>query len=63
MNTDAALRELELAAWEQAEAESHERAAKSLRIKAAKRVAAVHSEMKSAMQAARENHHQIQNHP
>ena len=52
MNTPAALSELELATWELAEAEAHERMAKALRIKAGKRFAAVHLELKAALEVA-----------
>lgn len=51
MNTEAVLSELELATWEFAEAEAHERMAKALRIKAGKRFAAAHLELKSAHEA------------
>jgi hypothetical protein len=49
MNAQAAIKELELAAWEAAEAESHERAARALRLKSARRVAAVHAHLKDAL--------------
>ena len=52
MNAAAALRELELAAWEAAEAETHERAAKALRLKSARRTAAVHAHLKYALTSA-----------
>lgn len=51
MNALRIMRELELAAFELAEAESHERAARALRIKATKRTSAVHAELKTAVEA------------
>jgi hypothetical protein len=53
MNTPAAIREMDLAAWEYAEADTHERAARALRLKATKRISAVHLELKTALAAAR----------
>ncbi len=52
MNALRIMRELELAAFELAEAESHERAAKALRVKATKRTSAVHAEIAAAVKAA-----------
>lgn len=52
MDSKHVMRELELAAWEMAEAESHERAAHALRIKAMKRTSAVHAELKAATTTA-----------
>lgn len=49
MTAKVAIQELELAAWELAEAESHERAAKALRLKSARRTAAVHAHLKEAL--------------
>lgn len=51
MNAEEVLRELELAAWESAEAESHERAAKALRLKSTKRISSVHQQIKEAQVA------------
>lgn len=55
MNVPAAISELELATWELAEAEAHERMAKALRIKAGKRFATVHLELKTAHEVALKN--------
>jgi hypothetical protein len=49
MNADILLREMELAAYEMAEAETCERRAHELRIKATKRIASVHAEMQIAV--------------
>jgi len=49
MNADILLREMELAAYEMAEAETCERRAQKLRLSATKRIASVHSEMQLAV--------------
>lgn len=50
MNAELSCKELELAAYELSEAAAHERAAKALRSKAVKRIAAVHSDMRGAIE-------------
>ena len=54
MNPNEIQKQLELAAYEMAEAEGHERAAKALRVKAAKRIASTHAEIADAIQQAYE---------
>jgi hypothetical protein len=54
MNAENITRELELAAWEMAEATTREKAAASLRASSAKRIAAVHLEIAAAIRAAKE---------
>jgi hypothetical protein len=49
MNADIMLREMELAAYEMAEAETCERRAHKLRLNATKRIASVHLEMQIAV--------------
>jgi hypothetical protein len=49
MNAPELQKELELAAWEMAEAEGYERQAKALRTKAIKRIAAAHCEIEIAI--------------
>lgn len=49
MNADIMLREMELAAYEMAEAETCERRAHKLRMDATKRIASVHLEMQLAV--------------
>lgn len=54
MNAEYLLKELELAAWEQSEAETHERAAKKLRMDATRRMAVCHIEIKLALEKAKD---------
>jgi hypothetical protein len=49
MNADVMLREMELAAYEMAEAETCERRAHKLRMDATKRIASVHLDMQLAL--------------
>ena len=49
MNADLILREMEIAAYEMAEAETCERRAHKLRLDATKRIASVHKEMQIAV--------------
>jgi hypothetical protein len=49
MNADLMLREMELAAYEMAEAETCERRAHKLRMDATKRIASVHLDMQLAL--------------
>jgi hypothetical protein len=49
MNAEIMLREMELAAYEMAEAETCERRAHKLRMDATKRIASVHLEMQLAL--------------
>jgi hypothetical protein len=49
MNAEIMLREMELAAYEMAEAETCERRAHKLRLDATKRIASVHMEMQLAV--------------
>lgn len=53
MDADLILKDMELAAWELAEAESAERRAHKLRISASKRIAAFHANFKAALETAR----------
>ncbi len=53
MNAESLQKELELAAWEMAEAEGLERQAKAYRTKAIKRIAAAHCEIELAIIAAK----------
>jgi len=50
MNAEIIIREMELAAYEMAEAETCERRAHKLRLDATKRIAAVHKEMTLALE-------------
>jgi hypothetical protein len=52
MNALNLQRELELAAWEMAESERHEKTAKALRLSASKRIAASHLELEIAIKEA-----------
>jgi hypothetical protein len=49
MNAELIIREMELAAYEMAEAETCERRAHKLRLSATKRIASVHMEMQLAV--------------
>jgi hypothetical protein len=49
MNAELIIREMELAAYEMAEAETSERRAQKLRLSATKRIASVHMEMQLAV--------------
>lgn len=49
MNAELACKELELAVYELAEAETAERRARQLRSQAARRISAFHAELKSAI--------------
>jgi len=49
MNADLMLREMEIAAYEMAEAETSERRAQKLRLSATKRIASIHAEMQLAV--------------
>jgi len=49
MNANIMLREMQLAAYEMAEAETSERRAHKLRLTATKRIASVHAEMQIAV--------------
>jgi hypothetical protein len=49
MNAEILLREMELAAYEMAEAETCERRAQKLRLSATKRIASVYAEMQLAV--------------
>jgi hypothetical protein len=49
MNAEIMLREMELAAYEMAEAETCERRAHKLRMAATKKIASVHAEMQLAL--------------
>lgn len=49
MNAEIIIREMELAAYEMAEAETCERRAQKLRLSATKRIASVHAEMQLAV--------------
>ncbi len=51
LNAEQAVAQLDLAAWEFAEAEALERAAKKLRREAAARMGRVHDEIRRALQA------------
>ena len=53
MNAEIIIREMELAAYEMAEAETCERRAHKLRLDATKRIAAVHKEMTLALEDAK----------
>ncbi len=53
MNADSILKEMELAAWELAEAEAAERRAHQLRKSASKRIASFHANFKAALETAR----------
>jgi hypothetical protein len=49
MNAESLLREMELASYEMAEAETSERRAQKLRLSATKRIASVYAEMQLAV--------------
>jgi hypothetical protein len=49
MNAELLLREMEIAAYEMAEAETCERRAQKLRLSATKRIASIHAEMQLAV--------------
>ena len=53
MNAEIIIREMELAAYEMAEAETCERRAHKLRLDATKRISAVHKEMTLALEDAK----------
>lgn len=53
MNAEAILKEMELAAWELAEAETAERRAHQLRTSASRRIASFHADFKTALTNAR----------
>jgi hypothetical protein len=58
MNAENTIREMELAAYEMAEAETHERQAQKLRLNASKRIASVHLEMQIALGEAKNRSNQ-----
>lgn len=53
MDSNQIIRELDLAAYEMAAAEAHERAAKTLRLSAIRRTAAIQAEIKATAEAVK----------
>ena len=51
LDAKSALKELELAAYEMAEAESHEAAAKKLRMQSIRRISMIHAELSAALKS------------
>ena len=58
MNAELLLREMEIAAYEMAEAETSERRAQKLRLSATKRIASVYAEMQIALGEAKNRSNQ-----